>query len=320
MKIRIILASIIVFAVLLLNVGCMRAYDVPELVEVSPSQTAFLIPLDGETSKQATFSSEKFLAAAKVATKRVQIPHRFLQTGRMSNDGRYIPTMKVIIVERKPVTREWTDSSDTGTSAKNQAVIAETRESLRLVARMNCVAQIDEEDAVKYLYRYNEKTLDEVMDTEIRARIESTFVEQCAKYYLRDEENGILAHKISMMKEVRDEVIPYFKGRGITINVIGLKGDFTYETTIQTAINERFQTIQERAKADADSYIAAKLKQNGGLEYLIKKKELEIRKQHEDNITAAIAAWKAGAKVPQAIGGGGTIFSLPIQQSAEPPK
>lgn len=315
MSFRNCFALVVLSLVVVFGTGC-RKFDVPELVEISPSQTAFMIPLDGKSSNQASFASEKFLAEAKVATKRIQIPHRWLQMGRFSSNGKYIPTMRVIIVERKPVTREWTDEDDTGTSVKNQAIVAETRESLRLVARMNCVAQIDEDDAVRFLYRYNQKTLEDVMDTEIRARIESKFVEQCAKYYLRDEATGVLAHKADMMKAVRDDVIPYFKGRGITINVIGLKGDFTYDDTVQKSINDRFITIQQRARADADAYVAGKLKASGGLEYQLKLKDLEIRKMEQDNVTLAIKAWRDGAQVPTAVGGiGGMIFNIPIARS-----
>ena len=157
--------------------GC-KPYDKPEIVTIEPSQTAFLIALSGKTSDQKEFMSEQFLQDSKVATKQVQIPHRWLQEGRWQSTGRYIPTMKLIIVERKPETREWTELNSTGTSVKNEGLVAESKESIGFMARMNCSAQIDEQDAVRFLYRYNNKSLSDVMDTEIRARIESLFVEQ----------------------------------------------------------------------------------------------------------------------------------------------
>ena len=49
--------------------GC-SPYDSPELLTIEPSQTAFLVPLDGRTSDQANFMSEEFLSQSKVATKK----------------------------------------------------------------------------------------------------------------------------------------------------------------------------------------------------------------------------------------------------------
>lgn len=63
--------------------GCVRPYDKPEFVTIEPHQTAFLIPLIGDTTSQASFESEEMLMQAKVAAKEIQIPHRWVQTGRI---------------------------------------------------------------------------------------------------------------------------------------------------------------------------------------------------------------------------------------------
>ena len=42
--------------------GCMKPYDKPEFVTIEASQTAFLIPLVGDTEDQASFESEELLA------------------------------------------------------------------------------------------------------------------------------------------------------------------------------------------------------------------------------------------------------------------
>ena len=54
--------------------GCRKPYDKPEFVTIEASQTAFLIPLVGDTTEQASFESEELLSQAKVATKEIQIP------------------------------------------------------------------------------------------------------------------------------------------------------------------------------------------------------------------------------------------------------
>lgn len=220
--------------------GCVRPYDKPEFVTIEPHQTAFLIPLIGDTSNQASFESEDMLMQAKVAAKEIQIPHRWVQTGRRHWKGEWRATMALIVVDRSPVTREWSSTKDIGTSASNQAIYAESSESIGFSAGMNCSAQIySEDDAVKFLYCYNNKPLSEIMDTEIRARVESKFVEECASRTL----NEILVQKEEIMKAVRDDVVNYFAERGITITVLGMKDGLEYDdTTIQKSINDKFSS------------------------------------------------------------------------------
>lgn len=220
--------------------GCFRKYDKPEFVTIEPHQTAFLIPLIGDSSNQASFESEEMLREAKVAAKEIQIPHRWVQTGRMYWIGEYRDTMALIVVDRSPVTREWSSSKDVGTSAINQAIYAESSESIGFSAGMNCSAQIySEDDAAKFLYCYNNKPLSEIMDTEIRARVESKFVEECASRTLND----ILVEKEEIMKTVREDVETYFAARGITITVLGMKDGLEYDdANIQKSINDKFSS------------------------------------------------------------------------------
>ncbi len=110
-----------------LLVGCIRPFDVPEFQEVSNSETAFLVPLTGDTGKQTGFDSQKYLSDRKVAVKRVQIPHEWVQTGRWSNDGKSVQAVRLIKVNRAPVTREWTAGRESGTSQKNEAISMRVR-------------------------------------------------------------------------------------------------------------------------------------------------------------------------------------------------
>lgn len=243
-KKSIILGSLLMI-VMMASTGCglIKPYDKPELVTIEASQTAFLIPLTGDTEDQASFQSEELLAQAKVATKEIRIPHRWVKTGRMPGSGEWRASAKLIIVERTPETREWNSTKDSGTSTKNQAIYAESKESIGFSVGMNCSAQIyTEDDAVKFLYSYNNKTLEEIMDTEIRARVESKFVEECAKYSLND----ILADKENIMSVVRNDVTTYFSDKGITITVLGMKDGIEYDDeSIQASINEKFSSEQK---------------------------------------------------------------------------
>src|SRR5215467_12511445 len=102
--------------------SCVRQYDRPEYVEIDTSETGFLIPLEGDTAEQVRFQSEDYLNQHKVATKRVQISHRWSQEGRWPTEGRWIPTVRLVKVNRSPVTREWVTTQTTMSGGAVQRV------------------------------------------------------------------------------------------------------------------------------------------------------------------------------------------------------
>jgi hypothetical protein len=304
-KISLLVASLLIVGTL---TGCMRAYDVPEYVEITPSQTAFLIPMVGATGDQQKAPSEDALKSNMVMSKRVQIPHMWIKTGRLETDGKYMPSAKLIVVERKPTVREWTEQEKTGTSNKNEGIVAESKESIGFMTRWNASAQIDEDDAVRFLYRYNGKSLDDIMDSEIRARVESKFVSECAKRTLED----ILVQKGDIIKAVSDDVIPYFKDRGINITTLGMKGEFTYlNADIQKSIDEKFKSaksletqknendrVVSKAQADAD---AVRI-QASTIDKQIQLKQLDVQMEW-------IKKWSGN--LPQVSGADNVIYGMP---------
>lgn len=295
--------------------GCgIKPFDKPELVTIEASQTAFLIPLVGDTTEQASFQSEELLSQAMVATKEVQIPHRWVKTGRsiIIEKGEWRPSAKLIIVERTPETREWNSSKDNGTSRRNQAIYAESKESIGFSVGMNCSAQIyTESDAVKFLYSYNNKSLADIMDTEIRARVESKFVEACAKQTMSE----ILMNKEEIMNSVRNDVTTYFADKGITITVLGMKDGIEYDDPkIQEAINAKFSSEQKlvtqendnkvkisKAEADAEAMrIAAQAEADANA---------KIAASLTPNLVEKIKYEKWNGELPT-VSGSGTIVSL----------
>ena len=181
------------FALMLLPAllsGCMKPYDKPEYVEIDTSETGFLIPLEGDGTQQAKFQSEDYLKQRKVAAKRVQILHRWSQEGRISNDGRWIPTVRLVKVNRSPVTREWMSAENTQgvgnrrPTQSDKAIWIESADSVGFSMGFNCTAFISEEDAAKFLYWYPSGSLSGVMDQEIRGRIQQVAAEVAAKYPL----------------------------------------------------------------------------------------------------------------------------------------
>ena len=256
----------IVVMVCTMFTGCRKPYDKPEFVTIEASQTAFLIPLVGDTTTQSAFESEELLAEAKVATKEIQIPHRWVQLGRRHWYGEWKPSATLIVVERKPVSRSW-ESGDSAAASSNRAIFGETADQIGIYVGMNCTAMIEEKDAAKFLYRYNNTPLETVIDTDIKKLVEDRFNVETAKY--TSTELG--AAKGEIMEAVKNYVVPYFKEYGITITVLGMKEGVSYENDeIQKAIDAKFASEQElviqqnkndaalaKAEADAKAMIMA---------------------------------------------------------------
>lgn len=243
--------------------GCRKPYDKPEFVTIEASQTAFLIPLTGDTSDQASFASEELLEQAKVATKEIQIPHRWVQLGRMHWIGEWRAAAKLIVVERKPVSRSW-ESGDTAETSKG-AIWGETADGIGVYVGMSCSAQVNEEDATKFLYRYNNTPLETVIDNDIKTMVKNEFNLATSKYTSTE----LHVNKNLIMTTVRDNVVAYFKNYGITITALGMNEGLSFEnTTIQDAIDKKFASEQElvtqqnmndvalaKAQAEADAAI-----------------------------------------------------------------
>jgi regulator of protease activity HflC (stomatin/prohibitin superfamily) len=161
----------------------------------------------------------------------------------MPNSGRWIAAVKVIRVNRSPMTREWTADEGTGSLKSNQAIWVESADSVGFSMGFTCTAMIDEADAARFLYWYPTGSLEKVMDTEIRARIQQNAAEVAARYPL----DSLRSKKQEMIDAVRVDVIPFFKNRGITVTTVSMFGGMTYENPeIQKAIDKTFIAQQEK--------------------------------------------------------------------------
>lgn len=285
--------------------GCVKPYNKPQFETIQANQTAFLIPLVGDSSNQGVFESEALLAETKVATKEVQIPKRWVQTGRMNWKGEWRPSARLITVDRSPVTREWTNEANgNGTSANNEAVTAKTKDGIKVILNINSTASIEEENATKYLYYYNTRPLENAMDTEIKTMVHSRLIEEVGKVNLSD----LKADEV--MNAVEKEVKEYFLDRGITITALGFASDPIYPDDIQKSMNEKFKaekaqeaqaitnkTAEDKAKSQA---LQAKLQQET-LQSQLKLKELEIQQT---------LANKWDGSMPKVVGDNGSILDI----------
>lgn len=239
----------VTIVILAIGVGVfIRPYDVPEFIEVDSSESAFLIPLEGDTANQASFQSVKFLEEKKVATKRVQITHRWQQLGYLPRNGHYIGTVRLVKVDRRPVTREWTRSHKSGTSARDEAIAAESKDSINFTIGIGLTAYIPEESAAVFLYSYPSKSLADMMDTEVRARIHQIVAEEAGTYNVFD----LPAKKNDIIKVVREDVVPFFKKKGIEITTLAMLGGVNFENAeIQRAIDDAAKAAQMKVAAEA---------------------------------------------------------------------
>jgi len=253
--------------------GC--AYDTPVYVQVETSETPFLIKLEGDND-QATLQSEQYLKDQMVATKRIGISYRWISLGYMPLNGKYIPNERVIVVDRAPETREW---SDQNTESHSGGLWMESKDSVGFTTGISITARIDDtEDAVKFLYNYPPRKerkiedgsgmykdayvvsisdLADVMDREVRTKIQESFSEKASKHNM-DELREI---KNEVVKSVKDEVMAFFAARGITITAMGTFGGFTYKNPeSQKAIDRVFQAQQDKEVAIAESEAAQERK------------------------------------------------------------
>jgi len=269
--------------------GCVKPYDKPEYVEIDTSDTGFLIPLEGDTTQQARFESVDYLQERKVAAKRIQITHRWNQEGRISNDGRWLPLVRLVKVNRSPLTREWT--AEGKHNAGDKAIWIESADSVGFSMGFTCTAFIDEKDAATFLYWYPSGSLATVMDSEMRGRIQQTSAEIAAKYPLDD----LRSKKQEIADAVKKDVTTFFAQRGITVTTVGMFGGMTYENAaIQKAIDET--VIAQQLKVVSEAKFSAQQRENDRIELEAKATAEKYRLEAKGKSDARLAEAEAEAK------------------------
>jgi len=242
------LTALLTLILLTALTSCGPARVIPyETIETN--ETAFLVPLEGATKEnQGKFMSLDFLKEAKVATKRVMIPVKKYSTGRMWMDYKWIPTMRVIKVNRTPVTREWTSDETTGTTTKDESIEVESLDSIGFKLGVNITAMIHEDDASLFLYTYAGKDLASVVDQDVRGKVLSILSREFGSRELA----LCKKEKKVIFDLARKEVGEHFKRFGVNISNLGHSKGLTYvDKEIQTSINQAYieeMNIQAQSK------------------------------------------------------------------------
>ncbi|WP_426102526.1 hypothetical protein [Massilia sp. TSP1-1-2] len=250
----------------LLLAGCTP----PEVVEIKPNETAFLIQMDGNSKTQKAFMSEDYLAENKVASKRVVIAYVGVPGGGFRQR---VLAAKLITVDRTPVTREWTRSNKTGTSMSNQAISVESRESIDFTVGVVMTASVPEQLAAKFLYHYAGTPLSSIADTNIRGFVQAALSREFGSRELDAARKDKAAIFAKVLQETRDT----FTIKGISIDNLGYSEGMTYaDPAIQKSINETFEASMAVQKAEQKVREAYQLRL--AAEEFVKAKDASIAK------------------------------------------
>jgi len=217
-------------AVTMLTTGCMGPVKLEKFEDIKPNETAFMIPLEGESKGgQAKFDSVQFLEAKKVAAKRIDIPQRQRDTGRWMGDFEWIPTVLVIKVDRTAITREWKD---------DKALKMESRDSINFKFGITITAHIDEPDASTYLYFYRgQQSLADILDHNVMGYVLAGLSNKFGNMILSE----VQVKKQDVLDQVETDTKTFFKAKGITIDYLGSAGGIEFEDdSIQSSINSKF--------------------------------------------------------------------------------
>jgi hypothetical protein len=231
--------------------GCWRPFEPVQLETINPNEEAFLLPLLGDVKAQTSTNNEEYLRSNLVYTKQVKIPQQWVPKGfeTLYPNGTWKPAAILVKVDKSPVTREWTADSNSGTSNKNEAIWVMTSDQVEFSTGWTCTARIaTRDDAVKFLHNYPNGSLQNVMDTEVRAKLQAAFGLEVTDLPMDTLRKQATPHIVSVTKDVTE----FFKERGITITNLGITGGFVYkDKTIMDTMVKVFNAEQEKAIAAA---------------------------------------------------------------------
>lgn len=290
--------SLAIFCVLT-NVGCMRPFEPVQLEVIDTSEEGFLIPLRGDKEKQTSTNSEEDLRKSLVSTKQVQIPQQWVQQGYEYfgvPNGEWRPAATLIKVDRAPVTCEWTADENSGTSNKNEAIWVMTSDQVEFSTGWTITARIaSRDDAIRFLHNYPNGSLKNIMDTEIRSKLQSTFGFEVTDLPMDELRKAATPH----IEKVVNGVSEFFKERGITITNMGITGGFVYkDQSIMKTMVDIFNAEQEKTKAIAKTQAQEEMNKRVLLEADGEARALMARKKAEaEGILAVAEARKKEAEV-----------------------
>lgn len=255
---------LVAFLSLSLLAGC-KPYMQEKFVDIGPNETAFVVPLEGASlDNQGRFESVEFLEERKVAAKRISIPRRYRSTGRAWWSAEIIDTVRVVTVDRSPVSRRWTATNllESKGNPTSECIWVESQDSIGFGVGVMITAAVREEDTAKYLYNFpNGKPLSTIIDNEVKAQVQKVLAREFGKRELK----SCKTDKGEVFELASEEVTQFFdETYGITVTTLGHSGGLTYENPeIQKAINDTY--VAEMSIERKENEAAAQSHENARL-------------------------------------------------------
>src|SRR5262245_6736780 len=319
------------------------------LVQIESNHTAFRLPLE-DSSDGAAFMSVDYLKAKRVPMQRYSIPQRARDTGRWWWQYEWIPTELIVVVDRAPVTRNWSDNS-AGSGSK--AIRLESQESIGYNLGITITASVEEEDAPLFLYNFGgytfnakgekvpyqppggepyDPSLGHLLDTVVRGWVQQKLSHDLGSIPLKDTDARLGQAIDSCFVECRK----VFKQQGITIQSMGLAAGIRFENAeIQRVIDQRYtaatdievarkeaagqKQLNERMLAKVRTEIDTANKRVAAKEAVLLQAELRLRMLDAETFRLAAEGWDGkpaylapqGAQFLFGLDGGLTPFRLP---------
>lgn len=246
-------SAVVGIVLLLFTTGCWRPFEPVKLEVIQPNEEAFLLPFTENIEHQTSTHTEEYLRKNMVHTQQVKIPQQWVPRGyeTLYANGSWSDAAILVRVDKSPVTREWTADPNSGTSTKNEAIWVMTSDQVEFSTGWTCTARVaSRDDAVRFLHNYPNGALTQVMDQEIRAKIQSAFGLEVTDLPMEELRLKATPHIQSVVKEVST----FFSERGITITNLGISGGFVYkDPSIVKTMVEVFNAEQSKMIAVAET-------------------------------------------------------------------
>jgi hypothetical protein len=232
--------------------------DRAEAYTILPNQTAIWIPDVGDNkTSQTQMNSIDYYNANKVAARRFVVPHhKFQNSGGWMGFDAYVPDGRLIIVDRTQYSREWVAANHRGTSDKDQSIPCQTKEGINVSVGVSVGAEVEEANASKFLYHfgviapegaitdkatiftsvYHSRSVADVMDNSIRPQIQTLICDEISQRTFDD----VNAQAFKFKEDAKVKIEKYMSDFGLTLMFFGWADTFTFEDTIQKAVNDAY--------------------------------------------------------------------------------
>lgn len=268
--------------------SCMfiRPYDKPEYVQIDTNETAFIINLfaENEENAQATLTSEDYYKKHLLNERLVQIPHKWVKTGRMRGTGKYIPKLKVVAVSNSPITGTWDDE-----------IKVETKGSQGFTVPMKYAIRVTPQDSGRFLSKFpanipvpdaRSKMLSSpelVADNQFRNIVAAELSKEFHKYEYKD----VLPNRDEIVAAAIERIQEWAKEFGITIDNLAVwNGLIPDDATLQNQMDEQAK-LAAQVETEKKRFDAEKQK---------KENEIELQKMEKLRILAETENAKAEAR------------------------